>query len=126
AAPVTYVTRAPGENCGVALIADETLKAISEIPYLRAYDDGIYRDLDIEATLLDCASGFGWLAFAYLLAGGKHAVLVELDRQRLDATHDIARLLGVEDRCSFLSDRIQDLPLSDDSVDIFASVETLE
>lgn len=148
AAPVTYVTRAPGENCGVALIADETLKAISEIPYLRAYDDGIYRDLDIEltldymrrrfvvplsrhidiaeATLLDCASGFGWLAFAYLLAGGKHAVLVELDRQRLDATHDIARLLGVEDRCSFLSDRIQDLPLSDNSVDIFASVETLE
>ncbi|MGH6982412.1 MAG: class I SAM-dependent methyltransferase [Stellaceae bacterium] len=147
-APVTYIARASGENCGVALIADETLRAIADIPYLRSYDDGIYRDLDIEltldymrrrfvvplsrhikiadSTLLDCASGFGWLAFAYLLAGGKHAILVELDRRRLDATQEIARLLGVEEKCSFLSDRIEDIPLSDDSVDIFASIETLE
>jgi ubiquinone/menaquinone biosynthesis C-methylase UbiE len=145
---VTYVARASGENSGVSLIADETLRAISEIPYLRSYDDGIYRDLDIEltldymrrrfvmplshhvdiasATLLDCASGFGWLAFAYLLAGGKHAILVELDPRRLEAACEMARLLGIEARCSFLSDRIQDIALADNSVDIFASIETLE
>ncbi len=49
--PLTYVARAPGENAGVALLDDDTLKAIAEIDYLRDYDDGIYRDLDIELTL---------------------------------------------------------------------------
>jgi ubiquinone/menaquinone biosynthesis C-methylase UbiE len=148
AMPVTYVARAAGENNGVALLDDDTLKAIAGIEYLRDYDDGIYRDLDIEltldymrrrfvvplsrhveignATLLDCASGFGWLAFAYLLSGGKHAVLVELDQRRLDAARAIAGCLGVEKRCSFLGDRIQDIAIASDGVDIFASIETLE
>jgi len=145
---MTYVARAPGENTGVALLGDDTLKAIAEIDYLRDYDDGIYRDLDIEltldymrrrfvaplsrhvdigtASLLDCASGFGWLSFAYLLAGGSHAVLVEMDEQRLDAARAIARRIGVERRCSFLTERIQDIAIDDDGIDIFASIETLE
>lgn len=147
-APVTYIARAPGEAAGVALLDDDTLKAIAEIDYLRDYDDGIYRDLDVEltldymrrrfvvplsrhveietASLVDCASGFGWLAFAYLLAGGKHAVLVELDGRRLDAARAIARHLGVERRCSFVAERLQDIAIADDGVDIFASIETLE
>jgi ubiquinone/menaquinone biosynthesis C-methylase UbiE len=148
AAPVTYVARAPGENAGVALLDDDTLRAIAAIDYLRDYDDGIYRDLDVEltldymrrrfvvplsrhveigtASLLDCASGFGWLAFAYLLSGGSHAVLVELDPHRLDAARAIARLLGVERRCSFLGDRLQDIAIASDGIDVFASIETLE
>lgn len=147
-APVTYVARTPGENAGVALLDDDTLKAIAAIDYLREYDDGIYHDLDIEltldymrrrfvaplsrhveigtASLLDCASGFGWLAFAYLLAGGKHAVLVELDERRLDAARAIARRIGVEERCSFLSERLQDIAIATDGIDVFASIETLE
>jgi ubiquinone/menaquinone biosynthesis C-methylase UbiE len=146
--PVTYVARAAGENTGLALLDDRTLRAIADIDYLRDFDDGIYRDLDIEltldymrrrfvvplsrhldigsASLLDCAAGFGWLSFAYLLAGGKHAILVELDERRLDAARVMARLLGVEKRCSFLSDRLQDIAIGNDGVDIFASVETLE
>ncbi len=147
-APLTYVARAPGEHAGVALLDDDTLKAIAEIEYLRDYDDSIYRDLDIEltldymrrrfvtplsrhvdigtASLLDCASGFGWLAFAYLLAGGSHAVLVEMDERRLDAARTIARRIGVEQRCSFLRERLQDIALDDDGIDVFASIETLE
>lgn len=145
---MTYVARAPAENVGIALLDEGTLRAIAGITYLRNYDDGIYRDLDIEltldymrrrfvaplsryiaigeASLVDCASGFGWLGFAYLLAGGKHAVLVDLDARRLDASREIADLIGVSDRCSFLADRIQDIALNDDGADIFASVETLE
>ncbi|HEY5210791.1 MAG TPA: class I SAM-dependent methyltransferase [Stellaceae bacterium] len=136
------------DHRGPVTIPDETLRAIAAIPYLREYDDGIYRDLDIEltldymhrrfvvplsrhldigsATLLDCASGFGWLAFAYLLAGGKHAALVEMSAPRLDAAHAIAQRLGVADRCSFRDERLQDIALADDGVDIFASIETLE
>jgi hypothetical protein len=119
-----------------------------DIDYLRDYENGLYRDLDIEmtldymrrrfvaplarhveigtATLLDCAAGFGWLAFAYLQAGGRHAILVELDERRLDAARTIARHLGVEDRCSFRAERLQDIALTDNSVEIFSSVETLE
>src|SRR6185437_8646026 len=107
---------------------------------LRDYDFGIYRDLDIDltldymrrrfvmplarhvdigtATMLDCAAGFGWLAFAYLQAGGEHAILVEMDEARLDAARHIARRLGVFDRCSFRAERIQDIGLNDDSVEI--------
>jgi ubiquinone/menaquinone biosynthesis C-methylase UbiE len=148
AVPMTYVARSAGENVGVSLLDDDTLRAIAEIDYLRDYDEGIYRDLDVEltldymrrrfvaplarhveigtASLLDCASGFGWLAFAFLLAGGKHAVLVESDERRLDAARAIARHLGVEQRCSFLTDRLQDIAIADDGIDIFASIETLE
>jgi ubiquinone/menaquinone biosynthesis C-methylase UbiE len=124
------------------------LGTLADIDYLRGYDSGIYRDLDCEltldymrrrfvaplakhldinaATMLDCAAGFGWLSFAYLLAGGKHAVLVEMDDERLDAARAIASRLGVERRCTFIPTRIQDVDLGEDGVDIFATVETLE
>jgi ubiquinone/menaquinone biosynthesis C-methylase UbiE len=124
------------------------LGALADIGYLRDYDCGIYRDLDLELTLdymrrrfvaplsrhvdinvstmLDCAAGFGWLAFAYLLAGGKHAVLVEMNERRLEAARIVAARIGVERRCTFVAARIQDIDFGDDGVDIFASVETLE
>lgn len=131
-----------------APFAPPRLGSLQDIDYLRDYDAGIYRDLDIEltldymrrrfvmpvgrhvdiakSTLLDCAAGFGWLAFAYVLAGGKRALLVEYDEQRLEAARAIAQRLGIERRCHFIATRIQDIDLGDDSVDIFASVETLE
>lgn len=147
--PATPAQPAPATAWqGVVPIPDDALRAIAAIRYLREYDDGIYRDLDIEltldymrrrfvlplsrhvdisaATLLDCAAGFGWLAFAYLLAGGKHATLVEMSAPRLDAARTIAQLLGVDDRCSFRDERIQDIAIADNGADIFASIETLE
>jgi ubiquinone/menaquinone biosynthesis C-methylase UbiE len=148
AEPQTTPLPPPTAWQGVVPIPDEALRAIAAIPYLRDYDGGIYGDIDVEltldymrrrfvtplsrhieiagATLLDCASGFGWLAFAYLLAGGKHATLVEMSAPRLDAARAIARLLGVEARCSFRGERLQDIALADDGADIFASIETLE
>jgi ubiquinone/menaquinone biosynthesis C-methylase UbiE len=138
-----------GSACrGPATLDDKTLSGIADIAYLREYDGGIYRDLEIEltldymrrrfvvplarhvdigaATLLDCAAGFGWLSFAYLLAGGKHAILVEMDARRLDAARTIAARLGLDGRCSFQAERIQDIALAEDGIDIFASIETLE
>ncbi len=156
--PATNVIRLPlAENTGLSRVAGTgyaapfvlpRLGSLHDIDYLRTFDDGIYRDLDIELTLdymrrrfvaplsrhvaigtstiMDCAAGFGWLSFAYVLAGGKQAILVELDEQRLDAARAIAARLGVERRCLFVAARIQDIDFGDDAVDIFASVETLE
>jgi ubiquinone/menaquinone biosynthesis C-methylase UbiE len=129
-------------------IAGDIARGIKEITYLRDYGDGIYRDLDLDltldymrrrfvaplstrieierATLLDCAAGFGWLAFAYLLSGGGRAILVEADGPRLEAAQAIAARLGIAVRCEFRRERIQDIDLCDDAVDIFASIETLE
>ncbi len=118
---------------------------IADIPYL---GDGIYRDLDIrltldymtrryvapvarhvdltKATVADCAAGFGWLSFAFLLAGARRAILLDLDAPRLDAARLVADRLGLVERCGFVAGRLQDAPLAPDSVDIFASIETLE
>ncbi len=126
----------------------QRLGTLHDIEYLQGYDSGIYRDLDVEltldymrrrfvapisrhidianSTLLDSAAGFGWLAFAYVLAGGKRATLVEPNERRLEAARAIAQRLGIERRCNFITARIQDLDLENDSVDIFTSVETLE
>jgi 2-polyprenyl-3-methyl-5-hydroxy-6-metoxy-1,4-benzoquinol methylase len=109
---------------------------------------GIYGDLDWEATLdymtrryiqplqrefdlngmhfADCAAGFGWLSFAYLRAGGKHATLIEPDEPRLEAARAIAKQLGVSERCTFICSTLESAPLENKSVDIFACVETLE
>jgi Methyltransferase domain len=126
----------------------DAARAVMAIPYLRDYGDGIYRDLDLDltldymrrrfvaplesrlaiatATLVDCAAGFGWLAFAYLLAGGARAILVEMDAPRLEAAQEIAMRLGLAARCQFRCERLADIALPDDGADIFASIETLE
>ncbi|MFC3053419.1 class I SAM-dependent methyltransferase [Kordiimonas pumila] len=74
----------------------------------------------------DCGSGFGWLAFAYLLSGGKSAFLAEPDIKKLEASKKIAEILGVESRCVFSSEKLQDISLPNKSIDVFVSVETLE
>ncbi len=78
------------------------------------------------AVLCDCAAGFGWLSFAFLLSGGARAILVEPHAGKLSAARELAEILGVADRCEFRSDLLQGLDLPDKSVDVFASVETLE
>ena len=125
----------------------QTIGAITgaDIPYLR---DGIYRDLDVPltldymtrryvvpvgrhvdlatATVADCAAGFGWLSFAFLLAGARRAILLDTDEPRLAAARALAGRLGLLRRCEFIVARLQDAPLAPDSADIFASIETLE
>jgi hypothetical protein len=118
---------------------------LSKINYL---NQGLYGDLDVPKTLdymhrryieslakkfdlsqmvlADAAAGFGWLSFAYLLAGGKKAILVEPDRERLEAAKKLAQALGIESRCEFICAFLQDVPFEENTVDIFASVETLE
>lgn len=79
-----------------------------------------------EAVLCDCAAGLGWLSFAFLLGGGKAAVLVEPNGVRMHIARGISDILGVADKCTFFDCYMQDIPLPDNSVDVFASIETLE
>ena len=126
-------------------LTDSQKKSISEIEYVR---NGMYRDLDVsgtldymsrryvqplsklldisQASLADCASGFGWLSIAFLLAGGKSAILIDADTLRIRAAEEIAEVLGVRDKCSFVNSFLQEALLDTDSVDVFACIETLE
>lgn len=111
-------------------------------------ESGVYADLDWDATLdymarryiqplrqhcdisrmhlADCAAGFGWFSYAYLLAGGLHATLIDSDFPRLQDARAIAAKLGLLERCSFVFATLESLPFKEDFFDIFASVETLE
>lgn len=106
----------------------DKLEVIPTLAYMnKMYLDTVARHIDIsQARLCDCGAGFGWLAFAFLLRGGKEAVIVEPNRKKLSAARQFAEILGLSDRCEFRSDFLQAIDLPDKSVDIFASIETLE
>jgi hypothetical protein len=98
------------------------------LDYMRKrYIDPIKHHVDIsDLTLMDCGAGYGWLSFSYLLNGGRQAILCDVDSKRLEAAGEIAAILAVDERCKFICSPMQELELADRSVDIFASVETLE
>jgi 2-polyprenyl-3-methyl-5-hydroxy-6-metoxy-1,4-benzoquinol methylase len=126
-------------------LSNQQIAEIRDVPYFKA---GHYADLDIGLTLdymtrryliplkgrlgknfssiADCAAGYGWLTFAFLLNGGEVAFLIEPDPERLEASKRISTILGVSDRCRFLNQSLEDVELAEDSVDVFASIETLE
>ncbi|MEM8987563.1 MAG: class I SAM-dependent methyltransferase [Pseudomonadota bacterium] len=93
----------------------------------KLYVDPMRESIDIAGkTLCDCASGYGWLGLACLFAGGARAVFVEPHPKKLNATRRFAEILGLSDRCVFKEEYLQDISLEPGSVDIFASIETLE
>lgn len=118
---------------------------IGAVPHLAR---GLYRDLDVDgtidfmtrryvgpieqrvdlgaATMADCAAGYGWLSIAFLLRGGRGAILIDPDEERLTGAQEICHILGIADRCEFRCRFLQDTGLEADSVDVFASIETLE
>lgn len=126
-------------------IDDDVSKKIQSVAHLQ---NSIYRDLDIsatinyffkryvqplstrfnisESTVVDCGAGFGWFSFAYILAGGKQVIAVDLEEQRLDAAVNVARILGIEHKIQFIQSAIQDIDLPGNAAEIFVSIETLE
>ena len=121
---------------------------ISRIRALNHFKSSPYHDLDIPGTLdffygryilplkkvcdintslvVDCGAGYGWFSIAYILAGGKAAIAVDVDSDRLSAANKIAELISVEKQIEFICSPIHQLPLSIDSADLFVSIETLE
>ena len=127
------------------LISPPHARQIRALPHLA---DGTYSNLDIdgtidfmtrryvtpmaqrydlsEVTLADGAAGYGWLSIAFLLRGGRDAILIDPDARRLENAEEICHILGVANRCRFVNRTLQETGLENDSVDIFASIETLE
>ena len=126
-------------------IDSEVLKKILSVERFR---DSIYRDLDISATLdffrrryvqplalrfnisectvVDCGAGYGWFSFAYIFAGGKQVIAVDLERERLDAAASVARILGVDHKIQFITSAIQEIDLPSNAAELFVSIETIE
>ncbi len=126
-------------------IRDNDIESIQSIPY---FQSSIYHELNINATLeffikryvapidkfvdisdsivVDCGAGHGWFSIAYLLAGGKAAVAVDVDSERLDTAKKIAEILSIDNKIDFIESPIHTIPLSSDEADIFVSIETLE
>src|SRR3546814_10950188 len=83
-------------------LSPEAVASIRRVPY---FAEGMYADLNLpltfdymrrrsvaplsrrvdiaEAPLADCACGFGWLSFPFLLCGGGQALLLDFHDPRL-------------------------------------------
>tara|TARA_R110000868_G_scaffold259361_9_gene517449 strand:+ start:54228 stop:55064 length:837 start_codon:yes stop_codon:yes gene_type:complete len=126
-------------------LTSDQVQEISELPFLRnteyynldfqktleyiikRYIQPLNEHLDLStSTLVDCGAGFGWLAFGFLLSGGKHATLCDIDEPRLKDAERIAEILNIKDKCDFIAAPMQELPFHENQFDIFVSVETLE
>lgn len=78
-------------------------------------------------TLCDCACGYGWFSFAYLLNGENNkAIGIDIDMKKIEIAKYISEILELSDRVRFKNANITQLPLNSNSIDIFASIETLE
>lgn len=98
------------------------------LKYMKSlYVDQMTRHLDIQqAVLCDCAAGYGWLGLSFLLCGGRKSIFVEPVTMKLNAIRKFAEILNLSDKCEFRQEYLQDIPHDDNSIDIFATVETLE
>ena len=121
---------------------------IKRIRSFQRLQNSVYHNLDIAGTLdfftcryvqplariselshsvvVDCAAGFGWFSIAYLMAGGKAAIAIDVDTERLEAAKEIAKVFSVADRMEFISSKIEDIPSEMNEADFFVSIETLE
>jgi len=79
-----------------------------------------------QSLLIDCACGQGWNALAFVLAGGRKAIGLDTDENKLRIAREISEILNVDDRTAFCSGSISALPLADGSADLFSCIETLE
>jgi 2-polyprenyl-3-methyl-5-hydroxy-6-metoxy-1,4-benzoquinol methylase len=77
-------------------------------------------------SVFDCGCGHGWLGFSYILNGASKAILCDVDRNRLNLSKKIAKILKIYNKCEFICKPMEMLDASKYSVDIFTCVETLE
>ena len=100
--------------------------------FAKRYINPLSRKVDISnMRSCDCACGYGWFTFAFLLMGGSSKVsepviCIDIDPTREDIITDFARLFGLETKIRFLPGDISSLPFGDREFDLFVSIETLE
>ena len=83
--------------------------------------------VDFGKTLLvDVGSGFGWLALAWVMAGGRAAVAVDTDLDRLRVLSRLARILAPSCSVWTVVARAESLPFRDGAFGVVTTVEVLE
>lgn len=93
--------------------------------FLRFYHRPLSKLVDLGgATALECASGFGHAALAYVVAGGARILGVDRTEARVRAANALAERVGLADRARFEVGDIHDLP--GDRVDVTVTLQTLE
>jgi 2-polyprenyl-3-methyl-5-hydroxy-6-metoxy-1,4-benzoquinol methylase len=79
-----------------------------------------------DAVLLDAGCHEGWNLLAFLLAGGRKALGVDMNREALGVAHEFARIAGVRERLFLAHASVTELPFADRSVDLVSCIEVLE
>ncbi len=79
-----------------------------------------------DAVLLDAGCHEGWNLLAFLLAGGRRAIGIDMNREALRVAQEFARIAGVRDRAWLAHASVTALPFADRSVDVVCCIEVLE
>ena len=79
-----------------------------------------------DAVLLDAGCHEGWNLLAFLLAGGRRAVGIDMNREALHVAQEFARIAGVRDRMLLAHASVTELPFADRSIDLVCCIEVLE
>ncbi len=95
--------------------------------FRRKFADNLARHCDLSRTiLLDAGCHEGWNLLAFLLAGGRLAIGIDMNAEALRVADEFARILGVRDRVLFCNGSVTRLPIVDRSADVACCIEVLE
>jgi len=133
----------PGDD--IIVLSPEICEQIHQVPRIKAgYQKNIIPDkaldyyikkfirplskfVDIgKTTLVDCSCGFGWFANAYALYGGKSIIATDIDFSSVQTTHEVSKILGIEDKVKCINSSVTELPFKNNSIPFFVTLETLE
>jgi hypothetical protein len=140
-----HVAAATAPNRGLQITAAQ-LSAIARVPhfanggyatlpiaetldfYARRYVDQLakFHTVDASTVIADVGAGYGWLAMAFAAHSPARVIAIEVDAERLAAGREIADILGLADRITWLAEGLGGISLADQSVDVAYCVEVLE
>lgn len=101
-----------------SLLASYTYGFVSPLQKLRPIDETV--------IISDIGTGYGWLAFAWVMHTPARVIAVDFDRRRVDAARAIGDILGVNDRIDWRVGSLGTLPLADRETDIACCIEVVE
>ncbi len=96
--------------------------------YKKRYVDQLpkFRTVTADTVIADIGTGYGWLAMAFAAFSPAQVVAIEMDAERLVAGRQIAEILGLADRITWVSQGLGAITLADRSVDVAYCIEVLE
>jgi Methyltransferase domain len=96
--------------------------------YAKRYVDQLpkFRAIDANTIIADIGTGYGWLPMALVAHTPVRVIAAEVDAERLAAGKQIAEILGLADRITWLPEGLGTMSLADRSIDVVYCIEVLE